>query len=52
MRGTQDIKKGGRIMQKEPCKYRYGGICTKANSAWYGDKVDKEKCDKRKLYKK
>ena len=39
-------------MQKEPCKYRYGGICTKVDSVWYGNEVNKEKCDKCKLYKK
>lgn len=54
MKGMQDIKIGGENMEnkKEPCKFRYGGICTKANSVWYGNKVDKKKCDKCKLYKK
>lgn len=39
-------------MKNKPCKYRYGGVCTKADSAWYGNEVDEDKCSKCKLYKK
>lgn len=41
--------------KKEPCKWRYKGICRHGESKWYDDKVTgdkKERCQKCSKYEK
>lgn len=29
---------------KEPCRWRYKGVCQQGQSQWYNNHVDREKC--------